>query len=202
MPTDEDDESRQPRRRPDRRSGESAYRIDVLVEAPAWTHAFAAPGGRVEAPSPEALAEAAARAALLAADAPDGAGLALALADDAAVRALNARFRERDRPTNVLSFPDGSPDPEAGGVALGDVILAYETVAREAADQGKTLADHLAHLTVHGVLHLLDHDHEDPGEAEIMEALERRVLAGLGIADPYGGEGDGEGGQRIPERVR
>ena len=110
---------------------------------------------------------------------PAGAELSLVLADDATVRALNKQWRRQDKPTNVLSFPGGDP------IMLGDVIVAFETVRREAADQGKTLGDHLSHLVVHGVLHLLGHDHVQDCDADVMEGLERRVLAGLGIADPY-----------------
>lgn len=106
------------------------------------------------------------------------------LGDDAQIRRLNAGFRGFDKSTNVLSFPapvmPGDPDP-----LLGDIALAYETCAREAEEEGKALADHLAHLVVHGVLHLLGHDHESDAEADAMEALETRILAGLGIADPY-----------------
>ena len=103
------------------------------------------------------------------------------LTDDAAVRDLNARFRERDRPTNVLSFPAA----ESAAPHLGDLVLAHAVCAAEAVAQGKTLADHLTHLTVHGVLHLLGRDHEDEVEAEAMEAEERSILASLGVADPY-----------------
>lgn len=103
------------------------------------------------------------------------------LADDAHVRQINAQFRERDRPTNVLSFPA----PDSARPHLGDLILAYGVCAAEAAEQGKSLSDHLSHLTVHGVLHLLGHDHAIDDQAEMMEAEERRLLASLGIADPY-----------------
>ena len=118
--------------------------------------------------------------------------LTVILADDAAVRALNAEWRGKDKPTNVLSFPAATPEEiaraRAGGppLLLGDVVLALETCRREAEDEGKPLADHLAHLVVHGVLHLLGHDHATEPEAERMEALEVAVLARLGIADPYG----------------
>jgi probable rRNA maturation factor len=101
------------------------------------------------------------------------------------VRALNRRWRGRDSATNVLSFPSGETGAGGRAVLLGDVVLAYETVAREAAAQGKTLADHLAHLVAHGVLHLLGFDHAEDAEARRMESLERRVLARLGVADPY-----------------
>jgi probable rRNA maturation factor len=106
--------------------------------------------------------------------------LTVALADDRRMRALNARDRKKDKPTNVLSYPSGERD------FLGDVVLARQTVWREAKSQGKTAADHLAHLVVHGTLHLLGYDHEtSEADAERMEALERRILAKLGIADPY-----------------
>jgi probable rRNA maturation factor len=106
--------------------------------------------------------------------------LTVALADDRRVRALNARDRKKDKPTNVLSYPSGERD------FLGDVVLARQTVWREAKSQGKTPADHVAHLVVHGTLHLLGYDHEtSEADAERMEALEQRILAKLGIADPY-----------------
>mgnify|MGYP005864295805 CR=1 FL=1 len=99
-------------------------------------------------------------------------------------RALNARWRDRDRPTNVLSFAADLP-VELDIPLLGDLVICAPVVVREAMEQGKAEADHWAHLVVHGVLHLLGHDHEIETEAEAMEALERRALAGLGIGDPY-----------------
>jgi len=104
--------------------------------------------------------------------------LCLVLADDRLQRTLNRRFRGKDRSTNVLSF-DGAPD------GLGDVVLALETVQAEADAQGKSLADHVAHLVVHGVLHLMGHDHVGAAEARRMERLESAILTGLGIGDPY-----------------
>jgi probable rRNA maturation factor len=133
----------------------------------------------------------AARAARAAAGGPDAtrrATLAVALADDARLRALNHDFRGRDKPTNVLSFPDGVAGPD-GVVNLGDVALAFETCAAEARAQGKTLRAHLVHLVVHGVLHLLGHDHVRARDAERMESLEREILARLGLPDPYGARG-------------
>jgi len=105
-------------------------------------------------------------------------------------RALNRHYRGRDYATNVLSFPadmaEGVKLPKSVKMPLlGDIVLCAPVVAREAREQGKTLAAHYAHLTVHGVLHLLGWDHEDAREAECMEQLEREILAGLGVSDPY-----------------
>ena len=113
----------------------------------------------------------------------------VSLADDAEVRRLNDQFREQDKPTNVLSFPadvpPGLPADAALALALGDVVLAVETIDREAAEMAIPPRHHLAHLVVHGILHLLGHDHETDAEADRMEALETAILAQLGIADPY-----------------
>lgn len=109
--------------------------------------------------------------------------LCLRLVDAEESRALNHRFRGKDRPTNVLSFPGASPlaeEPE-----LGDIVLCAPVIAAEAAEQGKSPRAHWAHMVVHGVLHLCGHDHIDDDEARVMEAAERRILAGLGFADPY-----------------
>ncbi len=114
--------------------------------------------------------------------------VSIVLADDDAVRVLNRDYRQQDKPTNVLSFAaldDDAPLPEDGPLVLGDVVIAYETAAGEAARDGKTLAHHLSHLVVHGVLHLLGYDHEIDDEAEAMERLEASVLAALGVPDPY-----------------
>jgi probable rRNA maturation factor len=143
--------------------------IDVEVEDPAWTTALA---------NAETLVRRAAEAAL---EARSAGGVTILLTDDAAVRELNRQFRDKDGATNVLSFP-APPNPENH---LGDVALAYGVCAREAADQGKPFGHHLQHLTVHGVLHLLGYDHIGDDEAEVMEGLERAVLAGLGVPDPY-----------------
>jgi probable rRNA maturation factor len=114
--------------------------------------------------------------------------LGITLADDANQQQLNRDYRGLDAPTNVLSFPAweaGTRLPRGLPVLLGDVVLALETVAREAAEQKKPLADHLLHLTVHGVLHLLGYDHLVQPEAAVMESLERSILAELGVPDPY-----------------
>lgn len=111
--------------------------------------------------------------------APQPAELSVLLADDATLADLNNTHRSKDAPTNVLSFPDDDGD------MIGDIAIAYETVMAEAEDQGKSPADHLLHLAVHGVLHLLGHDHEDDAEAEVMEQREISILDTVGIANPY-----------------
>lgn len=111
--------------------------------------------------------------------------IAVLLTDDEGIAALNARWRGLDKPTNVLSWPACDARLLALAPMIGDIALAYETCAREAAEEGKSFDDHAAHLVVHGALHLVGFDHETDAEAEAMEALERRILAGLGIADPY-----------------
>ncbi len=108
--------------------------------------------------------------------------LAVLLTDDQAVRDLNSRFRGKAAPTNVLSFPAS----QTAHPHLGDIALAHGVCAAEAAAQGKRLADHLSHLVVHGVLHLLGYDHEADAPAAAMEAMERDILSRLGVADPYG----------------
>jgi probable rRNA maturation factor len=112
-----------------------------------------------------------------------GGDVSLCLADDAALHALNLRWRGVDKSTNVLSFP--SALPLGGATTLGDIALAYETLVREAEDLGVPLADHYRHLLAHGFLHLIGYDHETDAEAERMEALETKILARLGAADPY-----------------
>ncbi len=114
--------------------------------------------------------------------------VSLCLADDAALRALNARWRGIDKPTNVLSFPAASGGALGDPTTLGDIALAYETLQREAEDLGVPLADHYRHLLAHGFLHLIGYDHETDAEAERMEALETRILERLGAADPYARE--------------
>ena len=116
------------------------------------------------------------------------ADLAIRLVDEKEGRALNHHYRGKDYATNVLSFPAELPEGLPKGVTLpllGDLVLCAPVVAREAKEQGKPLNAHYAHLTVHGCLHLLGWDHEDPREAEAMEQLEREILAGLGLPDPY-----------------
>lgn len=170
-----------------RESPVSGLEIDVLRETGTW------PG-----PAEEWVRRAAEHAYVVAGPSEE-AELCIVLADDAFVRKLNKAYRGKDKPTNVLSFPVSAMPVAAGGepmwgadgrmMLLGDVVLAVETIAHEAEDQGKDFAHHLSHLVVHGVLHLLGHDHEVNVEAEEMEALERDILEDLDIADPYAAEG-------------
>lgn len=161
-------------------SDSSSHPTEVTVEADGWYSAVT---------DPETICRRAVAATLRAVGPPGIRGeVSVLLADDGTVRVLNRDFRGKDAPTDVLSFPAGprAPGvPETAPWPLGDIAIALETSARDAAAAGKPLADHLAHLVVHGTLHLLGHDHEVPEEAERMEALERRILAGLGIGDPY-----------------
>ena len=134
----------------------------------------------------DALAQKAVEAALAGASVKEPGEVALLFTDDSAIAEINAEWRGKDKPTNVLSFPaPDMPVPEGEAQHLGDIVLAHGVIAREAAEQGKTLHDHTAHLIVHGVLHLLGYDHETDAEAEEMERLEAAILNGLGIADPY-----------------
>jgi probable rRNA maturation factor len=110
----------------------------------------------------------------------------IALSNDATVRQLNAGYRGKDKPTNVLSFAAPPPPVPQPVRFVGDVVLARETVEREAHERGVPFADHVRHLTVHGLLHLMGFDHETEADAVVMEGLETEILASLGIADPYG----------------
>lgn len=148
--------------------------IETIVEDARWGAAL----GDAEALAARCFEAARAKEDRLAGE------VALLLADDAMLRALNAQFRGKDKPTNVLSFPSDEAPPGF----LGDIAVAYETAAREADEKGIALADHAAHLIVHGLLHLVGHDHETAEEAEKMEALEIDVLDGLGVSNPYAAE--------------
>jgi len=115
----------------------------------------------------------------------ESAEVSLCLTDDAEVRALNAHWRGLDKPTSVLSFPSAPRERIREAPLLGDIALAFESLSREAEKSGASLADHYRHLVAHGFLHLIGYDHQTDEEAERMEALERRILARLGVADPY-----------------
>ncbi|WP_407521105.1 rRNA maturation RNase YbeY [Methylobacterium oryzisoli] len=151
--------------------------IDVVVEDERWEEAVADLGAAVRRAVEAALAQL-----------PPGGPVevSVVLTDDGAVRELNHAWRGQDKPTNVLSFP--ASHPHGGDLRpLGDVVLAYDTMLRESAEQSKPLGHHLAHLVVHGTLHLLGQDHETgDAEAEAMEALEVAALRRLGVPDPYG----------------
>ncbi|HKN30017.1 MAG TPA: rRNA maturation RNase YbeY [Roseiarcus sp.] len=114
-----------------------------------------------------------------------GSQVSLCLTDDEEVQTLNARWRGIDQPTNVLSFPAAPAERASDAPMLGDIALAYETLAREAEESGAALADHYRHLVAHGFLHLIGYDHQTDEEAERMQELETRILARLGVADPY-----------------
>lgn len=158
--------------------------VDIEIEDEAWTQAE---------PEVEALVWRAAQAVLDAHEDIAGHGIVILLADDDSVQALNRDFRQKDYPTNVLSFPSPQ-NPEANPEGqIGDIALAFGVCQREAAEQGKPLSHHLQHLVAHGVLHLLGYDHQDDGEAEAMEAFEREILAGLDIPDPYAEPASDEG---------
>jgi probable rRNA maturation factor len=167
--------------------------IDIMVDSPLWK----AQRG-VKAVLQRAISEAAAMAAT------SGGELAIVLTDDSAIRALNRDWRGQDQPTNVLSFPAPAPSPslprKPGRVRLGapsgragerrvrllgDIVIAYETMAREALAEQRPFRHHLAHLAVHGFLHLVGHDHVAKAEADAMEALEIAVLARLDVPNPY-----------------
>ncbi len=151
--------------------------VDVSVEEPRWSAVDDLPG---LAERVIAAASAEAGAAL-----PPDCEVSCLFCDDQTIRALNAQWRGKDQPTNVLSFPAGGSEIPGAAALLGDIVLAYETVEREASAENKPLAGHVTHLLVHGFLHLIGHDHEDAAEAEAMEALESRTMIRLGCADPY-----------------
>ena len=164
---------------------EAAVTIDIASECPGWNRACPEAEELVRQASREALA--AGMAALRPAPATP-IELGITLTDAARQQRLNREFRGQERSTNVLAFPIWEPLVEAPPgmpILLGDVVLAFETVLREAAEQGKWIGDHLSHLVVHGVLHLLGHDHQTAADADKMEALEVSILAKLGIANPY-----------------
>jgi probable rRNA maturation factor len=163
--------------------------IALTVGAPAWRRHLADP----ERICRDALAATMAR--VPDPSRPTRAEVSVLLADDATVRRLNADYRSRDRPTNVLSFPmfedarARRPEPSpAGTVPLGDIVLAFETVRDEARAEAKPFPHHVSHLLIHGCLHLLGYDHQNAADAALMEELERDALAQLGIPDPYAGD--------------
>ncbi|ESQ75898.1 rRNA maturation RNase YbeY [Asticcacaulis sp. AC402] len=151
--------------------------IDIEIDDDGWLDAL---------PDAVAVVESGVSAALKAVDFKDQADVVVLLCDDAEMKRLNAEYRNKDKATNVLSFP-APKSMQIKGVLehLGDMALGLQTCVREARDQGKTLKNHVLHLSVHGTLHLLGYDHIHDAEAETMENLERSILNGLGVADPY-----------------
>lgn len=146
--------------------------VDVMVASPLWD----------DAPEAEAVVRRT-LAAAAAETADNRAEIAVLLTDDSAIRELNRLWRDQHKPTNVLSFPSSAAGRAAGH--LGDIVIAYETVAREAEMEAKPFAHHLAHLALHGYLHLLGYDHMTNSDADKMERLEAGLLQQLGIPDPY-----------------
>ena len=151
---------------------QAKLKIDVLVDSDRWNEV-----GKARSIVRRAVAAAAATVSTT------GTELAIVLTDDSAIRQLNRLWRGIDAPTNVLSFPSKRTADEPSH--LGDVVLAFETIAREAEAEGKPFAHRLAHLAVHGFLHLIGYDHERDADAQIMEQTERKILRRLNIPDPY-----------------
>jgi probable rRNA maturation factor len=163
--------------------------VDLLIEDPRWSEAGLEP--LVERAAPMALEELGLE--------PTQFALSILACDDARIATLNADFRGKPAPTNVLSWPSEERAAAAPGempylpphhpvgppLELGDIALAYETCQREAAEAGKSMEHHVTHLVIHGLLHLLGFDHETDPDAELMESLETRILARLGVPDPY-----------------
>lgn len=149
--------------------------LDLVLEAPEWAQHLQDPEGFISR-----VLTAAARAENL-----KEVSVCVLLTHDDAMQALNGRWRERDKPTNVLSFPAACGEVQPGLRALGDLALGWGVVRAEAGNQGKPLHHHVAHLLVHGFLHLLGYDHEVEAQAEIMESREIAILSELGVPDPY-----------------
>ncbi len=147
--------------------------IDVLTESPLWE----------KEPQAVPVVERAIAAAAQAIDAPLG-EVVVMLADDETVRSLNRDWRKIDKPTNVLSFP-AARTPGVEPLMLGDIVIAYETLTRECKEEDRVFLHHLAHLAVHGFLHLMGYDHQNDSDAEAMEQLETAILARLEMPDPY-----------------
>ena len=156
------------------RATRKKLKIDVLIDSGHWKSV-----GNIRTLLRRAVAEAASTQSTSAA------GLAIVLTDDSAIRQLNRLWRGVDAATNVLSFPAATKQAEDEPAHLGDIVLAYQTVAREARAEGKPFAHHVAHLAVHGYLHLIGFDHEHDADAETMEQAERKILHRLSIPDPY-----------------
>lgn len=151
--------------------------VALSVESPLWSAV-----GDLAALTEQAVAAAVAETE---ADLPATCEVSCLFCDDATIRSLNAQWRGIDKPTNVLSFPAGGPRAQDGTALLGDIVMAYETVSREAQAELKPIKAHVTHLVIHGFLHLIGYDHEDQHDAEAMEDLESRAMKRLGCADPW-----------------
>ena len=161
--------------RPRKRGIAHQVQIDVIVRSARWR----------KRPTAKTIVKKAILAAAGAVSTPR-AELAIVLSDDSTIRTLNRDWRGKNAPTNVLSFPAATMGKaRAASPYIGDVIIAYQTVAREAAAEGKSFNHHLAHLAVHGFLHLLGYDHENDRDAQKMERLERKILKSMAVPDPY-----------------
>jgi len=159
--------------RPSLRRRALAPAIDIQVASPLW--------------QAQPLAEPTVRAAIAAAAALSTAAgeVSILLTDDKAIRALNRDWRGIDKPTNVLSFPAPGAAAGASAKTLGDIVMAYETLAQECDRQDRVFLHHLAHLTVHGFLHLIGYDHQTDAQADAMEGLESKIMARMNLPDPY-----------------
>jgi probable rRNA maturation factor len=172
------------------RSARAKLKVDVLVDSGHWKSA-----GNIRTLLRRAVAEAASTQST------SDAELAIVLSDDSAIRQLNRLWRGVDAATNVLSFPAATRQAEDEPAHLGDIVLAYQTIAREAQTEGKPFAHHVVHLAVHGYLHLVGFDHEQDDDAETMEQAERKILHRLSIPDPYRqNAGEGRTAQRRKTR--
>ena len=155
------------------RAHDAALSVDVLVQSPQWKEqrgAAAAVRNAINAAADEISS-------------PSG-EVVVVLTDDNAIRTLNKQWRNIDKPTNVLSFP-ATKSGAMQGTIFGDIVIAYETLARETRDEGKEFVHHLSHLAAHGFLHLMGYDHQNDSDADAMEDLERAIMARLNMPDPY-----------------
>jgi probable rRNA maturation factor len=162
------------------RISDTAPRLALEIEDPRWIPALPNVGALIEQAIALALADVDRASRTI--------EVGVRLVDDGTIQALNRDWRGRDKPTNVLSFPLGDPgpvtDPDFPWL-IGDIVMSFDTVLAESVRDGKPLDHHVVHLAIHAALHLIGHDHEDEAEATAMEAAEVKLLAGLGIPDPY-----------------
>ena len=156
--------------------------VDLIIESPLWEKVAFVERAVLRAAEAVGAYSEVARAIRR------GDELCITLLDDEEIAALNSRWRGKNAPTNVLSFPARMDPDKRAPRHLGDIALAFETIENEAANEGKAFDDHVMHLVVHGVLHLLGYDHLNEGDAQRMETIEARILASIGVANPYATE--------------